>query len=663
MSDTTSRLVADALTKWESLTGVSMDTRSFSMSGMSVSEMNAAMTEALTLDSAGTTTYLMLEYFLRRFLEQKTFTAAEIMRDYAKNAAWLAQAEDLFAVVQSDTATEIAADFRARVTRGVQRYDAARPDVLDMIDDPDTLPFLRRDALHSHEALTPFQFLAGAADTGPAQVIDTVYIAWDINKLLIAVRDMPVSGIAVVLLRDPVNPDRSHFCFAMRNGGNVTLLTDKSRPAYPGQEDVLAGRGGRGAGRTFESRKWANHFPYQLIKTSQDERGDTVFDAETAPVAAGLDMAPLMRLKDLPAHQVIWLTMMMALISDRYWKAGWQAPALSYTGAMVRQKDLLVAGQDHLPAVQDYQPLNIDVLSLPDVTDAPLDEVVSLKARNTGVNDWMESRYAGTVDPEVINLWPAKAGMHHELAAISNRMGKAVEPQAVAHRGVVSMTQEAARDFFRTEGYALQALSTTAFGTEKELREDVAYTARHNLAQHIQREADKEFAARRDEILAWFTQALIANRKALLLRAAAEDDTTDPILTVGFKTSEKFRHDFDFTAVTPLNEVIGSTVYCPLTDAKATIRSRFAPTTAADLAALVGGTVADLPDVLQHWSRERAYAGNHLLDRLDPVDTRVHNPWRDIQFTVNVYFSKRGIAQVRKQRAAIAANTTTATTT
>jgi hypothetical protein len=654
MTETTSHIVTEALAKWEALTGVSMDQRSFSLSGMSVGEMNEIMQDALKLDPAGTTTYLMLEFFLRRYLEQKTFTAAQIMRDYAKNASWLAQAEELFSVVQSDTATEIAADFRARVTKGVQRYNVATPDVLAMIDNPDTLPFLRRDALHSHEALTPFQFLAGVADPGPAQVIDTVYIAWDVNKLLIALRDMPVSGIAVVLLRDPAHPDRSHFCFAMRNGGNVTLLTDKSRPAYPGQEDVLAGRGGRGAARTFDSREWANHFPYHLIKTGQDEKGETTFLKETQPVAAGLDMAPLMRLKDLPAHQVIWLTMMMALISDRYWKAGWQAPALSYTGAMVRQKDLMIADAAHLPAVRDYQPIDLDALSIEDVSTNPIAEVTELKVRNKGVNDWMEKRYAQSVDAQVINLWPTAPGMIHELTSVSERYGKSPDPTALAHRGVVSMSPKEHSDFFRSKGYRLNALSTTAFGTEAELRADVVYTARHNLGEHIQREADKEFKARHSDILGWFRKAVTANRKALLLRAAiGEGDEADPILKVGHIKSTAFEYDYDFNIVSPLNETIGSTIYCPVTDAKVSIRARFAPQTAEDLASLAGCEVSQLPDVLQNWSQERVYVGNHLLTRLDPIDAQVTNPWNDLRFTLNIFFSKRGIAQKRKERAAI----------
>ena len=284
---TTAEIVVEALDQWVALTGVTQDQTNFRMGDMDVYSMNEVMKKAMELDPEGTTTYLLLECFLRDYLERKSFTAAQIMKDYEATSTYLQKAELLFSVVQSERALELASQFRARVTDGVRHYKADRVDVIEMINDADVLPFLRRDALHSLESLKPYQFLRGPASTGPAQVIEHIYQAWNINDLLIALRDMPVSGIAVVLLRDPAHPDRSYFTFAMRNGENVILFTDKNKPAYPGQEDVLAGRGSRGTGRSYMSRAWSNHFPYQIIKTDFNEKGDVFFKPETTPVAAG----------------------------------------------------------------------------------------------------------------------------------------------------------------------------------------------------------------------------------------------------------------------------------------------------------------------------------------------------------------------------------------
>ena len=54
-------------------------------------------------------------------------------------------------------------------------------------------------------------------------------------------------------------------------------------------------------------------------------------------------------------------------------------------------------------------------------------------------------------------------------------------------------------------------------------------------------------------------------------------------------------------------------------------------------------------NVLQHWSRGKDYVGNHLLNRLDPMDTIVENPWKKFGAEVNVFLSKRGLAQIEKR--------------
>ena len=308
-----SEIVADAVARWEGLTGVSIDETRFSLGALSLRRMNEMLREALKLDPEGTTAYLLLEVFLRFFLEDKTFTAAQIMKDYAATTAFLKDAEGLFSVVQSDRAVEISANFRTRVVDGLKRYGADRPEVLELVETQDAIPFLRRDALRSLEKLQAFQFLSGESDSSHPQAIRHVHMAWSINDMLAATRDMPVSGVALVLMRDASHPNRSYFSFVMRNGENVIVFTDRSKPVYPGQDDALSARGGRGLARAYAERENENHFPYQLIPTSFDDDGDIVFDKETAPVAAGIKLVPLMEIKDLPPAQAIWVTM----IADR----------------------------------------------------------------------------------------------------------------------------------------------------------------------------------------------------------------------------------------------------------------------------------------------------------------------------------------------------------
>lgn len=664
MSDSikTSQIVTTAIGKWEELTGMKMDTRSFSYGELDVSDMNRVLRKSIELDPEGVTAYLLLECFLRRYLEAKTFTAAEIMKDYAANTAYLKKAEDLFSIVQSEHATALASEFRSRVLDGTARYGCDRDDVTEMVNNPDILPFLRRDALHSIENLEPFQFLTGDYDEMPAKVVEHVYIAWDINELLRSVRDMRHSGIAVVLLRDPSHADRSFFVFAMRNGGNVTLLTDKSRPVYPGQEDVLSGRGGRGASRTFEARKFSNHFPYHLIKTHIcDDTGDTVFEKETQPVIGGKSMAPLMRISDLEPHQVIWLTMMLSLVSEKFWKRKWQATSLSYTGAMVTQKALLVTDGDQnpLPAALGYQPLPLEDVTLEDISYDNITEAFGLASeKRVRVNQWLEDRYAASVNPAVLNVWQHDRSTVTLLAAEPDATGPNRGRQIVTpdENGLISVPSgDRLPSWEAPRGRKLGSFSPFAFGTTQQLREDRLYTARRNLAEHIEREATIEFNARKGEVAAWYKAALMKNLPFLLKLAV--DAQRDPIQYRHTKTrvlvgntkteADKFQYENRFHAAR-LSELSSGKWLCIVNGSASTYRVNFYPRTAADIALLTDLDICDLPDVLQNWLPEQPYTGNHLLDRLDPVETVLHDPWHRFETQAELYLSKSGLNKISK---------------
>lgn len=659
-------IVVKASAAWEELTGVSRDATSWRHADWDLRSMNVEMNDMMRLEPEGTTTYLLLECFLRAWLSQKTFTAAEIMKDYAATTEFLQKAERLFSIVQSDRAVELASRFREAVKKGVQHYKADRPEVMQMIDDADLLPFLRRDALKSLESLKAYQFLDGAPAAGPAQVIEHVYLAWNVNDLLLALRDLPVSGIAVVLLRDPAHPERSYFAFAMRNGERIILFTDKRKPVFPGQDDRFRSRG---AGRSFSAREWANHFPYQLVKHHYDEEGDVVFDRESAPVAAGTRLVPLMRIADLDPDQVIWITMMLSLISERFWKQGWTAPELSYTGAMVKEKALLVSDADgaRLPVAPGYRPIELERLSVPQVNSEAMHG--QIQTWGGGVNAWIEARYRDKVSETLVNVWSESAADTLFLPSLKpqDRHGRTQEL-------IRSSAQGEGIEVFRDPGhlapwekhggYQLQTFSPTEFGTEEELQKDRIWIARHNMAKALQRAADAEFEARKAEVSAWYQARLRENLPALLRMIGAghaPELVHDRSFGSGKKDGPEMRSMLTFGTLKEMEDRMrwnrdnmlggpderGHNPVCVVTEAKATWRAAFNPRTAAGIATLAGCAVTDLPDVLQHWLRERPYVGNSILNRLDPVETDLHDPWAKFPVQVNVYLSKRGYTRAQ----------------
>lgn len=654
----TRQVVEDAIGQWEALTGVKRDASSFTFGTLSVAGMNKMLDEALELDPEGTTGYLLLECFLRYFLEQKTFSAAQIMRDYASSMGFLAEAEKLFSVVQSDRAVEIGSSFRARVRAGLSRYGADRPEVLEMLDDPDVLPFLRRDALRSLNKLTAYQFLAGKADGAHPQVVEHVFMAWSVNDLLSAMRDMSVSGIALVLMRDPAHPERSYFTFAMRNGENVILFTDKRKPAYPGQADRLALRGGRGAARAYAEREEENHFPYQIIPTGVDDRGDTTFLDETAPVAAGLSLAPMMRIADLPPDQAIWVTMMLSLIVDRFWKQGWTAPELSYTGAMIEDREAIVrdAGGALLPMAQGYQQITLEPVTKSDITAEAM--AAQFDQPPIGLNAWIEARYKDTIDDAILNLWHPKGGETLYLPSVSgDRFSHAWTRESREIAGGVMAGTPDTFGFRSGAGYALQTFSEAEFGSESELQADRLFIARTNFSKALQKAADTEFKAREAEVEAWYRKAIEENFSDILKivgRGGPNGSALDRIIgKARYSVLSIGPYNGEFRSFLTEENSHGWEPYdrkkyrCVINDTAASWRAQFTPRTFEDLMLLTGKTRDELPDVLQNWALEKRSLGNHLLNRLDPVDNLLHDPWCKMTFWINIFLSKRALSALQ----------------
>ena len=85
---------------------------------------------------------------------------------------------------------------------------------------------------------------------------------------------------------------------------------------------------------------------------------------------------------------------------------------------------------------------------------------------------------------------------------------------------------------------------------------------------------------------------------------------------------------------------------CVITDASPTYVVAVAPQTARDIARLAGCGVDDLPEEIRQWAKDRTHRGNHLLDRLDPMDWAIDDPWSKESFALRIYLSKRGLSRL-----------------
>jgi hypothetical protein len=92
--------------------------------------------------------------------------------------------------------------------------------------------------------------------------------------MLAAATRMP-SGVSLNLIRHP-DGYQSYFCFVIRNGGNLFVLSDVPEYSHP-----LQGMMSRRPDRELDRRAARNWFPYDLLGASYDEESGRLYIKQT----------------------------------------------------------------------------------------------------------------------------------------------------------------------------------------------------------------------------------------------------------------------------------------------------------------------------------------------------------------------------------------------
>lgn len=650
--------VSKALDLWLDLVQIDPKADKFTIGDWDTRRMCDQLKEALELEPTGATCLFMLDWFATSYLKNLAFTAHEMMEDLGPVRRTLDISKQLYSLIRDDADLEdVRKQFVSEITKALESYGVSNKTVLELINDRCSLGFLMRDALKSMQALECHQFLQGDPSTEKPTYLKYVYEYWNINSLLKAQCSLP-NGISLNLIRDPEKVSCSFFAFCIRNGGTLTVLTDKPCWSHPRQKYMTRSRG---ECRSYSARVFDNHFPYHILDTSISDDERAVFDhsPKTGLVRYQQQCVPRKSIADLEPDEIIWVTMMFDLIQKKFWKEGYKTPLLSYTGEMVVQNQIL-AGSPEVSAlaVRDYKPIVVDKLSSQDVsTEKMLGE---WEIKPTRQNEWMEKRYEKFVRDDLLNLVAHVAEGQFLLVEGSNSP-------------VVTDAQEYDRDQWmatkKREGFEVDALRPTEFGTRESVVSDIRWKARFNKAKQINRAAREEYEATHEAIEQWYRGRIVAN-KTKLLDAIAVGEMIAPSLvheTFGVK-KETTPHNI-LTVSTPDYYYSQLDTYshfrfcgnqatwqydnwykCWVNNKDASIIVRFNPQTPEALALVCGCEVKDLPEVLQHWRADEQYCGNSILTRIDPMEWVVKNPWEKFRPVVYIYLSKTGFGQIRRDR-------------
>jgi hypothetical protein len=670
--------LVSALNLWLELSEVDPGKKSFTIGGgdgmseWTVKKMHDTIKEALELDDTNIAGVLLLDALSTAYFNNRSFSVSQLLADPVRATEYVNKAAALRGLIRSPAFMDQNHTFVSHLRTALKMYGMDKPESMAMAENLHEIGYLRRDALRSIKNLRVDQFLAGEpepAGTNPAYH-GWVHQFWNINHLVEAACSMP-SGVTLSLIRDP-DDLQSYFAFAIRNGGNVFVLSDVPQEVHPLQRYMS-----RKPERAYGERAYQNWFPYDLLNLKFDEENEIFYADQTRRRALIPQNQQIDRLKpigELAPAETLWIVMMFDLIVEKFWHQGYQAPALSYTAAMIREeRPLLDAAQSaNLPVVA-YKSLSLPALTNADMTQENV--MAAVHSDGGRPNTWLEARYADKVDPELFNLLDSGATTLYLPPADGVSRGgnehqnHALAVVAPAYVSVLAKDDKEIMSWHKRGRYTLHALPSTSFGTRDELDANRIFLARHNQAKAIQRLAHEEFARRKDEVISWFTQRVEGNLDYLLSLAAAGNvrrvfEPTGPGCEL--TTADGYQYaGGEFNFVRTYGEAEDSpTVFCTVnlhdgyykgkpqclvTGSACSLRVFFQPQNPQQLAELAGCLVTDLPDVIRDWAPRRDSAGNHLLNRIDPMAWALRDPWCAVDFRVQLHLSKSGLAQAKKR--------------
>nr|WP_250808614.1 hypothetical protein [Neorhizobium tomejilense] len=655
---------AEALDLWMQITGVTPETTSFTMGTWHHSDELRTLKEALELDPTEITANLLLGNYARQHFKNTHVTQEQLLADTAGVLALLEKPRRLMAILDRPEVIERRDRFIANIAQALDHYGAGdRADIKQLLADNDAMAWLRRDALRSMATLSVHQFLDG--DPEPENVKPVYYRfvnQWfNVNSLLDAAASQ-APGVSLNLVRDP-NDFQSYFCFAIRNGGRLFVLSDVPENAHPMQPMLT-----RRPDKDMDRRIAKNWFPYELMGLAyNEENGQLYFDrSEEKGLVVGQSQAlPLRPISKLGPHETVWIAMMFGLIVDRFWRRGHTEKQLSYTAEMVRVQDkMITAAQKSGLPVKGYAKIDMKPLTLEDVRKAE-NNADAYGSRGGDNHAWMEARYGDRVSEDTLNVI-ASPERHHVLRLASGEMND------TKRRHEESTFYRADRSVALVN---VEKLPSTTFGSREKLEADRRFIARYNYAIQIGALARNEYEKRKEEVRTWYRGMVDANVETLKTwvqdRVLWMESPGTNSMFAGtryhpFKDNGRseercirsFSKPWNLESSYETSIQLGNGAYyfggwdnrrgslCVVNGTKASIGFVFCPVNAVEIAVIAGCGVNDLPDVLQHYNLETNHQGNQNLTRVDPMEWAVDDPWEKLDMRVGFFLSKRGFKKL-----------------
>ncbi len=691
-----SQKLAETLDRWVAFTGVAVDQHKFMVSmGGAIGDLDVKhnyerIHRGMELDESSVLPYLSFRIFFDEYVKQMTVSAADMLDDTEreKSMAQIAELSAIRKVLTDPIFTKPVESIRGRIKQAAEHYECDVEAVQKALSDDEALEEALMTAFKGTEAMPEEWYSKGEYDKRCPRLCKTILTFKDDIQMISFAAQMPEPFIAMAVVYDEFNPLFSHFAFLCKSGENVWMLTDKTEWEHPAQEELISSRGG---GERF----WEHHkefgwqFPYDLVEQLKQKDG-SIISGQT--------------LNKLDGLRLVWLIMVFERIQLKYFEGKYEPKKLmtvvseepiAITSAPTSDVKALAAveGMKLLPNGSGDE--TVTTIQLQTGVPAPItrdevkqDAVASdFEGGSTGQNRWLEERYEEQIPDVVFNPKQLTEGDRKLLGSGNDkseeqkswdvRMGKPQSKFPVMIRNLPDGVAVNSEAFTNVRG-DIRDLRHAQVGDIAKFQKNARWCARYNKANMVQYLAWEEYERRKEGVRKWFKSTALKNREYIARWAARGELISTGVFGGGIVVSGSSRgkktgdvvdgnivrgpyyckrkwpyytlysmHDTAWIVREP--EYYECKCFCPITGSAATIFVFGRFDTAQAMAAGLGIDESELPDVLQNYSRQEIYSGNHLLSNVDPMDWCVEDPWALCHFMVAVGYSRRGYKKLRKE--------------
>jgi hypothetical protein len=380
---------------------------------------------------------------------------------------------------------------------------------------------------------------------------------------------------------------------------------------------------------------------------------------KTALISRDPRAVAVTKISDLEPPEFIWLTLLFDLVAAKYGD-DFRTKEVSYTGEMVEAPHTLHDPTHMLVVTRRYQPLVLPRLTIETATREAADTRIPV-----GHNAWMEERYAPRVPEILLNVVGERRALE---------VGKEASKALPGAADNASAELPLMRQQLKTELH-LHALDPTCFGTRRQIERNRVWSARMNMMQAIQKLAIDDFLKKHELVLRWY-RARLARNMHRIWEAVAHGTLLAPTLRWESSDEPGFPlHDSQLCAegnilrqkvakhpreafpdifpghgikIGAWNIDRGCAMCAKDPTQRASVFTLIQPDNHRALALLCGIPEKKLPWPLQHWLTSKPYIGNTILDRVDPQDWKLDNPWRHLELQISIALSKRALSRLRR---------------